>query len=211
MEEPFHHLPAAILPQTPRNVGLGARGVLASFPQPRWKGRVPLSAAQMLGVTLLGFTCGAELLPSPVLGQGPLLLPAALFCHLPLSQGMRAVLGELPCAPQLCWDPCQQCWSRQGPAVCRQTDRQTDTSVLCAPGAPPGEHGKQMLDRDLLEEPRSRFLPCLCGRGWSRELGGDRESSAQAWLNGMSAHVAFAEHKSSPKSRHTGAEARSGH
>lgn len=50
--------------------------------------------------------------------------------HIPLSQGMRAVPGSCPVPPRFAGIPGQQCWSRQGPAVCRQTDRQT--RVCCA-------------------------------------------------------------------------------
>lgn len=134
----------AVLPQTPQNVQLAPRGALAS-PGPSmlsWKGRVcPACCRNALGGSAGFYLSGLSCFPAPLDGQGTLLL---CFVTSPGS-------GEEGCSSGSCFvPPSQVSWDlwpvvleqTEGPAVCRQTDR----SVLCAPGALPGEHGKQMLD-----------------------------------------------------------------
>lgn len=118
---------------------------------PRWEGCVPPACCRnALGASAGFYLLGLSCFPALFCGQGSLLL----LCSSVLSP--HFVPGDEGCSSGSCSVPpprfpgiCgQQCWSRQKALLC--TDRQTD--VLCAPGAQPGEHGKQMLDWDLLEK-----------------------------------------------------------
>ncbi|XP_053816768.1 uncharacterized protein LOC128797878 isoform X1 [Vidua chalybeata] len=115
---------------------------------------------------------------------GSLLLTAALLSpH--LSRGTRAVfLRELlRAASQVCWICGQRCWSRQRALLC--ADRQTDRPQ-CAACTWSTARGTWKADVGLGpagEAPGPRFLPRLCGQGWSRELCGTQPSPVQ----GMSA------------------------
>lgn len=151
----------AVLPQTPGvwhwlPVELPPAPPASSIPSCRcWHpgGRAvspPACCRNALGASAGFYLLRLSCFPALFCGQGSLLL----LCSSVLSP--HFVPGDEECSSGSCSVPpprfpgiCgQQCWSRQKALLC--TDRQTD--VLCAPGALPGEHGKQMLDWDLLEK-----------------------------------------------------------
>lgn len=164
----------------------------------RWQGRVPSVLQErsvwLCWVFLLRLSCSQPCF----VGRVPLQL-----CSVPSARpgDVGAALGaphSLRCAG-----------ADRGPC-CVHTDRQTDRQ-MCAVCSWSPARGTWKADVGLGtagEALGPRFLPCLCGQGWSQGLCRDQASSAQPWLNTMSALVAFGECKTSPESRHTGAEAR---
>ncbi|XP_053816774.1 uncharacterized protein LOC128797878 isoform X2 [Vidua chalybeata] len=129
-----------VCPWPPWSPGLpGPRGAPACPARP-----CPVEGSCPAGLYLWGLSCGD---PS---------CSRQLFCPLTCPGG-RGLCSSGSCSvppPRFAGSVGSGAGADRGPC-CVQTDRQTDPSVLRAPGALPGEHGKQMLDWDLLEKPRA--------------------------------------------------------